>query len=320
MARLAPATAESIANAAGLDARYVREWLAALTCGGIVEYSPGPATYRLPPAHAASLTTAAGKDNLAFFMQMVAAIASVEDRVVESFANGRGVPYSAFSRFLALQSEESSLLFDGALATKILPLAPSAIASLERGADVLDVGCGRGHAINVLAQLFPHSRFVGWDFSEAAIAAGGAEALARGLDNVRHVVADAAKLASPASYDLILAFDAIHDLADPATVLVNCRRALRPGGTFLCVDVAASSELADNLDHPFGPGLYTVSMMHCMSVSRAQGGAGLGSMWGRQKALSMLREAGFLDAVFHGLEGDPFHGVYVGRSGAAPMP
>ena len=114
-------------------------------------------------------------------------------------------------------------------------------------------------------------------------------------------------------YDLITAFDAIHDQAQPAQVLAAIARALRPGGTFLMVDIAASSNLAENGEHPLGSYLYTVSCMHCMTVSLAQGGAGLGTMWGEQVALRMLAEAGFSQVEVRRVPGDIINSYYIAR-------
>jgi 2-polyprenyl-3-methyl-5-hydroxy-6-metoxy-1,4-benzoquinol methylase len=164
---------------------------------------------------------------------------------------------------------------------------------LTQGIDVLDVGCGSGHALNLMATAFPKSRFRGYDFSLEAIERGRAEAGERGLSNVEFETRDVTKLGESEAFDLITAFDAIHDQADPAAVLAGIAKALRSDGTFLMVDVAASSHLHENLDHPLGPLFYSISCMHCMTVSLSLGGAGLGAMWGEQKAQEMLDEAGF---------------------------
>jgi cyclopropane fatty-acyl-phospholipid synthase-like methyltransferase len=164
---------------------------------------------------------------------------------------------------------------------------------LEQGIEVLDLGCGRGLALMLMAQTFPNSRFTGYDFSENGIAAAQAEARQRGLTNIRFAVQDAALLDESERYDLITTFDAIHDQAKPAAVLRNIYRALKADGVYLMQDIAGSSHVHNNLDHPIGPFLYTVSTMHCMTVSLAYDGEGLGAMWGREKALEMLAEAGF---------------------------
>jgi cyclopropane fatty-acyl-phospholipid synthase-like methyltransferase len=173
------------------------------------------------------------------------------------------------------------------------------------------MGCGQGHVINLMAREFPKSRFTGYDLSEEGVCAGRNEAERMGLSNARFVAKDIAGLDQPGGYDLITAFDVIHDLAHPAKALKNIHDALRPGGTFLMVDIAASSHLHENIDNPLGPFLYTVSTMHCMTVSLAQHGAGLGAVWGEQKAKQMLTEAGFADVEVKQVEGDILNNYYI---------
>jgi 2-polyprenyl-3-methyl-5-hydroxy-6-metoxy-1,4-benzoquinol methylase len=114
-----------------------------------------------------------------------------------------------------------------------------------------------------------------------------------GLTNVDFEQKDITLVNEHNTYDLITAFDAIHDQAKPDVVLAVIAKALRPEGTFLMQDIAASSDLHNNIDHPVGPLLYTISCMHCMTVSLAQNGMGLGTMWGEEKAREMLSDAGF---------------------------
>jgi 2-polyprenyl-3-methyl-5-hydroxy-6-metoxy-1,4-benzoquinol methylase len=264
-----------------------------MVVGGVVEHDPEGGTYRLPPEHAAFLTRAAVPENIAAFAQYVAILGSVEDAIVECFEKGGGVPYSAYPRFQEVMAEESGQTVVAALLDSILPLVPGLTERLEAGIDVLDVGCGSGRAINLMARAFPNSRFVGYDLSERGIAAGRLEAEERGATNIHFEVKDATILEERERYDLITTFDAVHDQAQPAAVLRGIANALRPGGIYLMQDIAASSHVHNNLDHPVGPFLYTISCMHCMTVSLAQDGAGLGAMWGEEKAREMLRAAGF---------------------------
>jgi hypothetical protein len=185
MAGLAPSTSRQIADAAGLDERYVREWLAGLTVGGIVQHDPDAGTYALPAEHAASLTRAAGPNNLASFGQYAALFGELEQEVVRAFHDGRGVPYSAMPRFQALQAEESAQMHDGALIDVTLPLVDGLVDRLRAGIDVLDIGCGHGHAANLIADAFPASRVTGIDISEQGIAAARAEADRLRLSNAR---------------------------------------------------------------------------------------------------------------------------------------
>lgn len=312
MAALPPASSSDIAQAAGLHERYVREWLGGMVAGGIVEYAPETETYRVPPEHAACLTSAAGADNVAMFTQYIALCGLVEDQVVTAFTDGRGVPYSAYPKFQQLQAEESAMTYGPKLVSTILPLAPGVIEALQTGADVLDLGCGQGHAINLMARAFPRSRFTGWDFSEEGIRAARAEAERLALANARFETRDLATLDESEGYDLITTFDLVHDLAKPEAVLRRVARALRRDGTFLMVDIAVPSGLARNRKHPLAPMLYAASVFHCMSVSLHQGGAGLGTVWGEESARAMLEAAGFSAEVKH-LEGDIFHAFFVAR-------
>ena len=180
MADAPPGTSAEIATAAGLQERYVREWLGAMTVGGVVTFDPTTGCYELPAAHAASLTRAAGPGNLAGTMQFVSLLAGVESDITECFREGGGVPYSAYHEFHRLMAEDSAAVNDAALLDTIVPLVPGLTERLTAGIDVADVGCGSGHALNLLATAFPASRFVGFDFSEEAIAAGRREAESAG--------------------------------------------------------------------------------------------------------------------------------------------
>jgi 2-polyprenyl-3-methyl-5-hydroxy-6-metoxy-1,4-benzoquinol methylase len=311
MVGLPPNTSEQLASAANLNERYVREWLAAMVVGRIVEYDPEDGTYYLPQEHAAFLTRAASPDNIAVTAQLIPLMGSVEDGIVESFKIGGGLPYSAFPRFHEVMAEDSGQTVVAALTDHILPLVPGLTERLKNGIEVLDVGCGSGRALNLMARKFPNSRFTGYDFSEEAIARARAEAQEHGTSNVRFEVKDVAILDEKARYDLITTFDAVHDQADPAAVLKGIAEALKDDGVYLMQDIAGSSHVHKNMDHPIGPLLYTVSTMHCMTVSLAQDGEGLGTMWGEEKAKEMLEEAGFKEVEVKQLPHDIFNNYFM---------
>ena len=311
MAGLPPATSQQIADAARLNERYVREWLDAMVVGRIVVYDPANGTYALPPEHAASLTRAAGPDNLAMITQYIPLLGNVEESVIESFRNGGGVSYSAYPRFQQLQAEETSRVLDATLIDTTLPLVPGLVDRLRAGINVADVGCGHGHAVNLMAQAFPNSRFTGYDFSDEGINAGKVEAEHMGLKNAHFEAKDAATLDTSGEYGLITAFDVIHDLAQPAKVLKKIFDALRSDGTFLMVDIAASSNVNENIEHPLAPALYTFSVMHCMTVSLEQDGEGLGTVWGEQRARQMLADAGFTRVEVKQVPGDILNNYYL---------
>jgi 2-polyprenyl-3-methyl-5-hydroxy-6-metoxy-1,4-benzoquinol methylase len=311
LAELQSGTSSQIADAAGLNERYVREWLGGVVAAQVVEYDPTAQTYSLPPHRAAVLTRTAGPDNLARVAQFIPLLAEVEQKIIGCFQNGGGLPYSEYPRFHTLMAEQSGAGFDAALVDVVLPLADGLPERLRAGADVADIGCGSGHAINVMAEAFPASRFTGIDFSEEGLAVARAEASRLGLKNAAFAAEDVANLDAAERYDVITAFDAIHDQAQPAQVLQNIHQALRPGGALLMVDVKASSEVQDNVGAPLATYKYAVSTLHCMSVSLALDGAGLGTCWGRQLAESMLADAGFRDVEVREIESDVVNDYYI---------
>jgi hypothetical protein len=183
MSEMDPATSREIADATGLSERYVREWLGALTTAGITQHNPATNRYWLPAERAALLTRAASPNNMAAVAQFFAVLGGAEDKVVDAFTHGRGVPYPEYRRFHEVMAEESGQTVVAALDKHILPLVPGLEERLERGIDVVDVGCGCGKALMHLAQRFPRSRFTGVDISQEATSAAIAEAAERGLDS-----------------------------------------------------------------------------------------------------------------------------------------
>jgi 2-polyprenyl-3-methyl-5-hydroxy-6-metoxy-1,4-benzoquinol methylase len=313
MAGLPPSSAQQIADAARLAERYVREWLAVMVTGGIVRYDPARRTYHLPPEHAACLTRAAPVANLAVYAQSVALIGAMEERLLARFADGQGLPYEAYPCFHQTMAEDSAQTVVAPLFELILPLAPELPARLAAGIDVLDAGCGAGLALVAMAERYPRSRFTGYDLCADAIARADATAEQAGLRNVHFAVQDMSGFAEAERYDLITTFDAVHDQKDPQALLASLHRALRPGGVHLMQDIGGSARLENNLDFPLAAFLYAISCAHCMPVSLAQGGEGLGTMWGWETAERMLRTAGFAAPERHVLQHDPMNVWFVAR-------
>jgi ubiquinone/menaquinone biosynthesis C-methylase UbiE len=311
---LPPATSNEIACRAGLNERYVREWLGAMVTGHVVNVDPESNRYLLPPEHAAFLTRAAGADNIAVFAQYISLLGGVEDEIVECFKNGGGVPYAKFPRFHAVMAEDSGQSVLSALESHIVPLIPNLADRLATGIQMLDVGCGRGRIMNRLAELYPKSRFTGIDLSSEAVLVAWGEAAEKKLRNVEFIVSDLSNFHEKAereAFDLITTFDAIHDQAQPLNVLKGIYRALKRDGVYLMQDIKGSSQVHKNIDHPLGTALYTVSCMHCMTVSLAQGGEGLGAMWGEEKTREYLTRAGFRSIDKHELAHDIQNNWYV---------
>ena len=310
-----PLTSAALAQRAGLVERYVREWLGALVVARVVEFDPEGETYQLPPEHAALLTDR-GAANLAVFAQYIPLLGTVEDEIVRCFHEGGGVPYARYGRFHEVMAEDSGQTVLPALFDHILPLAPGLTGRLESGIAVLDVGCGRGRALMLMAERYPKSRFTGYDLSADAVAWARERARQLGLDNVSFEARDLTdfdRSAEAAAFDFVTTFDAVHDQARPLSVLQGIFRTLRPGGVYLMQDIHASSHVNHNCEHPLGTLLYTISCMHCMSVSLAQGGEGLGAMWGREQAEELLRRSGFRSISVHQLAHDVQNDYYVMR-------
>ncbi|HEX2340925.1 MAG TPA: class I SAM-dependent methyltransferase [Vicinamibacterales bacterium] len=316
MSQSPPSTSEELAARAGLNERYVREWLGAMTTARVVNVDPATRRFSMPAEHGAFLRRAAGADNMAVFAQYVAVMGAVEDDIVECFRHGGGVPYERFQRFHEVMAEDSGQSVLSSLESRILPLVPGLTDQLARGIRVLDLGCGRGRILNRLAELYPRSTFLGMDLSRDAIDCARAEASAKGLTNLEFAAVDLSDFDERAeleSFDFITTFDAVHDQASPLNVLKGIHRALKPTGAYLMQDISGTSHVHRDIEHPIGTFLYTVSCMHCMTVSLAQGGEGVGAMWGEEMTRDYLDRAGFRSIVTHRLAHDIQNSWYVVR-------
>lgn len=309
MAELPACSSVQLAKASGLNERYLREWLAVMVSGGVISYEAEHKTYLLPQEHAAFLTRASAPDNIAVYAQYIPMMGQVEDKLMACFKAGGGLSYDDYPRFHTVMAEDSAQTVLPALFDTILPLIPQMMQRLEEGIRVLDIGCGSARALVKMAKRFPNSRFFGYDLCEVALEQGRKEAKGLGLNNLHLEQRDLTGFDDESGFDLITAFDAIHDQKDPQGVLNGIARSLRPGGTFLMQDISGSSYLEKNNDHPIAPLLYALSTSHCMSVSLGQGGAGLGTMWGEEVACDMLERAGFLSINKRKLAHD-FQNVY----------
>ncbi|RAW06604.1 transcriptional regulator [Halomonas elongata] len=315
MAGQPPITSQALAERTGLQERYVREWLGGMVAAEVVETDSATASYWLPDERAALLTDR-GEANLAVYAQFMPLLGSVEDDVLRCFREGGGVPYSRYPRFQEVMASDSGQTVLPALFDGILPLAPGLIERLESGIRVLDCACGRGRALLAMAERFPASHFTGYDLSEEAIDWARAQAERAGLTNLNFEVRDLSDFdttATPGAFELVTTFDGIHDQGQPRRLLKGIHRSLTSDGIYLVQDIHASSHHHLDREHPLGAMLYALSISHCMTVSLAQGGEGLGTMWGRERALAYLEEAGFRDIQVHQLEHDIQNDYFVCR-------
>ncbi len=316
MSKLPPSTSEAIASRADLNERYVREWLGAMVTAGVIDINPGNLQYSLPREHAAFLTRAAAADNLAVFTQYIAELGSVEQGIVDCFKKGGGVAYPKYPRFHEVMAEDSGQSVLSSLEAHILPLVPGLVNQLKKGMRMLDVGCGRGLIIIRLAEMFPNSSFRGLDLSNEAVQYAQRVVEQKGLKNISFTAGDLSdfdKTAEPERFDWVTTFDAVHDQAKPLQVLKGIHRTLKSNGVYLMQDIKGSSHVYKNTAHPIGTLLYTISCMHCMTVSLAQGGEGLGAMWGEEKTREYLGKAGFESIETHELTHDIQNNWYVVR-------
>ncbi len=289
----APLTSEALAARLGLNERYVREWLGVMATGEILRYEPEARTYLLPPEHAA-LLSGTGARNMAPLATMIEHFGTHLPILEDCFSAGGGIAYEAFRpQFTEAMDDVWRRIYDEQLVDGFLAKAPEVVARLRSGCRVADIGCGTGHAVNLMAAAFPASSFTGYDIAADAVARAQSESREMGLDNAVFKVLDITELPTDPRFDVICAFDAIHDQVDPAAVLSQVHEALSPDGRFFMVDFKFSSDVAGNLENPFASLYYGISLMHCMTVSLAEGGMGLGTMWGIERAQEMLSAAGF---------------------------
>jgi SAM-dependent methyltransferase len=313
-AAVGPATSEELAARAGLHERYVREWAAALATGRILDYDAATRRYRLPAEYAACLT-GSGASNLAPVSQIGTLLATHVAAVAAAFREGGGVPADAYRpEFTAVMDALGRGIYDELLIDAFLPLTGELPSRLAAGIRVADIGCGTGHCINLMAAAYPASQFVGYDLSAEAVELARSEADAYGLQNATFDVLDAVALPTEPGYGAVFAFDAIHDMPDPAGVLRRVQEALVPGGWFVMVDPKASSNVEDNIGNPLAPLLYSISTLYCMTVSLAAGGVGLGTAYGEQAARQLLADAGFVDVAVFDAPSDPTDSIYVCRT------
>jgi SAM-dependent methyltransferase len=316
-----PSTAEEIAAASGLSLRYLKEWLGIMAAGGIVELSKsrdGDDAFFLAPEHAAFLVRNGRGDNLGVYTQEIPLLTSCAmDAVNNGFKTGQGISFSQYPEFQQFMGQLADAKHEQILVEKFLPSVENGnlVKRLKSGIRVCDLGCGHGVALNLMAKAFPKSIFTGIDNHKEAVGEATKKAQKQGILNVFYKIADAALIKGNKDFyqkfDYVCAFDAIHDQSHPLEALKGVCYMLAPGGIFSMIDIKASSELADNLDHPMGPFLYTVSLMHCMPIGLNDNGAGLGMMWGRQKAQEMLSLAGFKQIEVLDMDYDGFNLHYL---------
>jgi SAM-dependent methyltransferase len=313
MADGAPRTSQKLAESTGLNERYLREWAATMAASGYLDYNANSETFRLNPEQALVL---AGEDNT-FFMgggfQYAAACYRQLPKLMDSFQHGGGVPFSDFGSDIVEGIERLFRAgYETWMAQEWIPAVPDVHQRLVDGGEAAEVGCGAGQCLIPVAMAYPNSRFFGYDVDQLSIERAREKAARAGIS--RRVVFEriaAEELSYAGRFDLVTAFNCIHDMARPRLALATIRRIVRPAGAFLWSEAHAGDRLEENLN-PQGRTMYAASTMHCMTVSLAQDGEGLGSVIGEDKARGMAREAGFTRFAKLPVK-NPVHQIFVLR-------
>lgn len=305
-----PATSEELARRAGISERYAREWISCLACAGYLEYRSEDRRFSLPPEHAAFLAQEGGPRFVGGTLQRLPLSWGAIEVVERAFRTGAGIPLDTYGPGIAEATERGTATWhDHKLIQQWIPAVPEVQAMFERGASVADVGSGSGRALIRLAEAFPESRYVGFDVFEPAVERAIASAEAAGVaDRVRFEQRDIND-GLPDRFDVVTTFDVIHDLPHPRETLAEIRKALKPGGAYLMLEINSADRLEDNFGAR-GAMRYGNSVFHCMSTSLGAGGEGLGTMgMPPSRVEEYCREAGFGSVSRVGVE-DPMNVLY----------
>ena len=312
LATTGPATPADVADAAGCDERYVREWLSAQYVSGYCEYDPATRRFRLTEEQAACLADQGSPTLLVGAMTIAGSLMKDEDVLREAIRTGRGVGWHEHHQDLFDGTER--LFKPGYVANLVsmwIPALDGVEARLRAGAKVADVGCGYGSSTLLLAETYPASEVVGFDYHEASIEAARKRAAEAGLaDRVTFEVASASNFPGD-GYDLVCVFDALHDMGDPVGAAQHIRHALAPDGTLLFVEPQAGERLEDNVN-PVGRIFYSGSTFICTPSAKAQeGGVALGAQVPESTWRELLNDAGF--TRFRRATETPFNRVFEAR-------
>jgi SAM-dependent methyltransferase len=294
LAERGPLTPAELAEASGTDEHYTREWLNAQAAGEFVDYDPETRRYRLPVEHAIALTDESSPAYLPGFFQIAHGTVKDAATVFEAARTGDGVGWHQHDPDVHVGCER---FFRPGYAANLvggwLPALDGVVEKLERGARVADVGCGHGASTILMAQAFPRSEFVGFDYHADSIAVARERAAAAGVgDRIRFETAPATAFGGQ-GYDLVTMFDCLHDMGDPVGAARRVRESLAPDGTWMIVEPAAGDRVEENL-HPIGRAYYGFSTLLCTPGSLSQEvGLALGTQAGPARIRDVATTAGF---------------------------
>jgi len=294
MAGAGPMTSAEVAAKTGTTERYVREWLNAQAAGGFIAYDAATARYNLPPEQALALADETSPVFLPGFFEIVAACVKDEAKITEAFRTGKGVGWHEHDQCLFAGTERFFRPnYRAHLVAEWIPALGDTESKLKAGARVADVGCGLGTSTILMAQAYPKSTFVGFDYHPKSIEmARDAAAKAGVSDRVKFEVAKSKDFPGK-DYQLVAFFDCLHDMGDPEGAARHVRETLAPNGAWMIVEPFAHDKLEDNLN-PIGRVFYGASTMLCVPASLSQEvGTGLGAQAGEGRLAKILHSAGF---------------------------
>ncbi len=294
MADGTPVSAEQLAERTGTDPRYVREWLSNQAAGGYVSYDPAGEAFFLTPEQSLALAQEGSPAFVPGAFQLATALTKDEEKIARAFVDGHGVGWHEHHHDLFAGTERFFRPgYAANLVSAWIPALEGVEAKLQSGARVADVGCGHGASTILMAQAFPSSSFVGFDYHEASVQRARAAAHDAGLqDRVRFEVAPAKGYPGD-GYDLVAMFDCLHDMGDPVGAAAHVLDTLAADGTWLIVEPYAGDRLEDNLN-PVGRVFYGASTLVCTPASRDQEvGLALGAQAGEARLREVVTAGGF---------------------------
>jgi 2-polyprenyl-3-methyl-5-hydroxy-6-metoxy-1,4-benzoquinol methylase len=292
LAESGPVSSDDLAKKTSTAPRYVREWCAAQAASGYIEYDAKGDRYSMTPEQAALFADPNSPTFFPGMFDIAAAMMRDEPKISEAFKTGKGVGWH----------EHDACLFHGTerffrpgyaanLISSWLPALPGVIEKLERGAEVADVGCGRGASTLLMAKAYPKSRFVGFDYHQPSIDHAREHAREAGLRNLSFERSLSKEF--PGTYDLVAFFDCLHDMGDPVGAAAHVLKSLKPEGTWMIVEPFAGDQIADNLN-PIGRVFYSASTMICVPASLSQEvGLALGTQAGEARLIDVIKKGGF---------------------------
>jgi SAM-dependent methyltransferase len=312
MAGAGPMTSAELAAKTKTTERYVREWLSAQAAGGFITYDAPSGKFTLPPEQAMALADEQSPVFLPGFFQMLGACFRDEAKISEAFLTGKGVGWHEHDHALFAGTERFFRPnYRAHLMTEWIPALGDMAARLQAGAKVADVGCGLGTSTILMAQAFPKSTFVGFDYHPASIELAREAAAKAGVsDRVKFEIAKAKDFPGK-GYQLVAFFDCLHDMGDPVGAAGHVLRSLGKDGTWMIVEPFAQDDLKDNLN-PVGRVYYSFSTLLCTPCSRSQEvGLCLGAQAGEKRIREAVTSAGF--TRFRRAAETPFNLVYEAR-------